>query len=284
MVGIFTGNKGRLISPREAAEIAKEQTPDYEDWEKWFDSFEDYRKWMNKFGIFLTRLKSRQKITKEKFLIQAVSALEDLNPIFNSEVERLREWFGYHYPEYKEEKHSKFVKEVWERRRRENFTGFEDSVGLEFSDEDEEAFHEFADLTKKTLDVQNRLEKYVEKLMDEVAPNVKSILGPILGAKVIAMFGSLEKMAKSPASAIQLIGAEKSLFRHLKSGKKSKPPKYGIIYRHPKIQGVKPELRGKIARLIASKASLAAKIDFFSGKLNPEIKERMEEEFRRMIS
>ncbi len=282
-MGQLFSSGGRLLSPKEAAEKAVGEVPDYEDWQKWFDSFQEYRKWMNRFGIFLTRMKSSQKITKEKFLIQAVSALEDLGGIFNSEIERLREWFGYHYPEYQEPKHSKFVKEVAEYRRRENFPEFQDSVGIEFSEKDEEAFHKFASLAKETLETQKRLEKYVESLMDEIAPNTKAVLGPILGAKVIAMFGSLEKMAKSPASAIQLIGAEKSLFRHLKSGKKSKPPKYGIIYRHPKVQGVKPGLRGKVARLLAGKASLAAKVDFFSGKFNPEIRGKLDEEYRRLV-
>ena len=272
------------LAPEEAAKLIAEGKMKHEglyDWKEDFSSMEEYRSYMNRLGIELYRIKAGESLTKEKFLIQAVLALEELQEVFNLEVERLREWFGYHYPEYKEKKHERFVKAV--QKAREEFDNFSGSVGVPMDEKDREAFLLFSGHVLGNLEAQKGLEKYVDRLMEEVAPNTKDVLGPLLGAKIISMFGSLERMAKAPSSAIQLIGAEKSLFRHLKSGKKAKPPKYGLIYRHPRIQSLPQRLRGRAARIIASKASMAARIDFFSGKRNPEIREKLEAELRRLV-
>ncbi len=235
-------------------------------WRRFFSSFEEYRSFMKSFHIILAKQKMGGSMTKEKFMIQAVLAIEEFNEIINREVERLREWYGYHWPEWKEQKHSRFVKQVMEYGKRENFPSFPGSFGVPMDEEDESAVKEFASLIHSTMALQAKLEKYVESLMRTIAPNTAEVLGPLLGAKIISMFGSLERMARASSSAIQLIGAEKALFRHLKSGKKSKPPKYGIIYRHPLVQSSKQDIRGKIARIVAAYASKAAKIDFYSGR------------------
>ena len=253
-----------------------------EPWRHFFPDFQEYRKAMNREMILLARKRMGEKITKERFMIQAVMAIEDFNDIINREVERLREWYSYHYPELKEQKHSRFVKMVMEFGRRESFPDFSQSFGVEMDERDEAMVKEFASVIHSTMKLQQRMEKYVERLMEEMAPNTSEILGPLLGAKIISMFGSLEKMARASSSAIQLIGAEKALFRHLKSGKRSKPPKYGILYRHPLVQSAKPGERGKVARIIASYASKAAKIDFFSGR-RESLREEMMEQLRKVL-
>ena len=90
-----------------------------------------------------------------------------------------------------------------------------------------------------------------------------------LGAKLISHAGGLKRLATYPSSTVQIMGAEKALFRHLKSG--DRPPKYGLIYRHPQIRGAKWWNRGKIARMLASKISLACRKDIFTKDFDPNI-------------
>ena len=98
--------------------------------------------------------------------------------------------------------------------------------------------------------------------MDTIAPNLKLIVGSSLGAKLISHAGGLKRLATYPSSTVQIMGAEKALFRHLKSG--DRPPKYGLIYQHPQVRGAKWWNRGKIARMLAGKISLAVRRDVFT--------------------
>jgi rRNA biogenesis protein Nop56/Nop58 len=116
--------------------------------------------------------------------------------------------------------------------------------------------------------------------MKEVAPNITALVGPTLGARLLSLAGSLEDLAKMPASTIQVLGAEKALFRALR--KKGRPPKHGVIFQYPDIHTSPRWQRGKIARALAAKLAIAARVDQFSGrfigdKLNEELKKRIEE-------
>ncbi|MEM4706946.1 MAG: hypothetical protein QXW27_05340, partial [Candidatus Methanomethylicaceae archaeon] len=123
-------------------------------------------------------------------------------------------------------------------------------------------------------------EKYIDEVMKEVAPNVRELVGSILGARLIALSGGLEALAKKPASTIQVLGAEKALFRALRTG--ARPPKHGIIFQSPLIHSSPKWQRGKIARTLAGKLSIAARVDAFGGafianKLKKELEERISE-------
>ena len=109
--------------------------------------------------------------------------------------------------------------------------------------------------------------------MNEIAPNLSAVLGTTVGARILAKAESLQKMATMPASTIQVLGAEKAFFNHLKTG--AAPPKHGHIFMHPWISRSPRWVRGKIARTIAAKASIAAKVDAFEGE--PWTKEMVEE-------
>jgi len=100
--------------------------------------------------------------------------------------------------------------------------------------------------------------------MDEVAPNIRALVGSLLGARLIALAGGLTSLAKLPASTVQVLGAEKALFRSLRTG--TRPPKHGIIFQHSIIHEAKRWQRGKVARALAGKLTIAARIDAFSGK------------------
>lgn len=116
--------------------------------------------------------------------------------------------------------------------------------------------------------------------MREVAPNVTELVGPTLGARLLSLAGSLEELSKMPASTIQVLGAEKALFRALKSG--SRPPKHGIIFQYPAIHVSPRWQRGKIARALAAKLAIASRIDAYSGRfvgtqLVEQVNKRIEE-------
>ena len=120
----------------------------------------------------------------------------------------------------------------------------------------------------------------MDSVMEEVAPNTRAIGGSLLGARLLALAGGLLNLAKLPASTIQVLGAEKALFRSLKT--KARPPKHGIIFQHPLIHDAKRWQRGKIARALAGKLAIAARVDAFNGeymgdRLKADLEKRIDE-------
>jgi nucleolar protein 56 len=137
---------------------------------------------------------------------------------------------------------------------------------------------------EKTLSAVNdeiaRLQDQIEKDMKKIAPNTSEIIGPLIGARLISLAGGMQKMAMMPASTIQILGAEKALFRFKKDG--GRPPKHGVIFQHPTINCAPKTERGKIARLLATKISMAIKADVFTKRdiadeLQQGIKRRLQE-------
>jgi nucleolar protein 56 len=214
---------------------------------------------------------------------------------------RIREWFGLHYPELDRllDKHETYARLVVNLGTRENFTAQQleneglpknksqtmaevasASMGADLGDEDLAQIQAMCRNILELYKVRQSLENYVETVMEEVAPNTKTIAGSLLGARLIAIAGGLTNLAKLPASTMQVLGAEKALFRSLKT--KARPPKHGIIFQHPLIHDAKRWQRGKIARALAGKLSIAARVDAFKGKyagdeLKAELDKRVEE-------
>ncbi|MEM0162881.1 MAG: Nop domain-containing protein, partial [Thermoproteota archaeon] len=126
--------------------------------------------------------------------------------------------------------------------------------------------------------LKDKLTGRITEIVEEIAPNLSEIAGPVLAAKLISKAGGLIELAKMPSSSVQVIGAEKALFRAMKEG--SKPPKHGIIFQHPLVHNAPRKLRGKVARALASKIVMASRFDAFSGvdssqRLKSELKEKM---------
>ena len=113
------------------------------------------------------------------------------------------------------------------------------------------------------------IEEYIDRKMESIAPNLRLLVGSSLGAKLISHAGGIKRLALYPSSTVQIMGAEKALFRHLKSG--DRPPKYGLIYQHPQVRGAKWWNRGKIARMLAGQISLAVRRDVFTKTLDEEV-------------
>lgn len=219
--------------------------------------------------------------SEDKLLMQAVSSIEELDESISKLSERIREWYAIHFPEMDAMKsHETYVGLIAEYGHREkiikNLKKFnldiESSMGAEIEEEDILILQNFASSLKSLQDSRKGIEKYVEIKMGKIAPNLMDLCGATLGAKLIAHVGSIKQLAIFPSSTVQILGAEKALFRHLKTGER--PPKHGLIYQHPEIRGARWWIRGKIARAFAAKISLAVRKDLFSGEFDPHIKEQ----------
>lgn len=129
------------------------------------------------------------------------------------------------------------------------------------------------------------LEKEIEVTMYKIAPNLAEVAGSKIGAKLIEKFGGLKKLAFSPASKIQIAGAEKSLYKaltRLRKGKDAKIPKHGIIFLHGFVRSLPKKKRGKMARFLASRISIASKIDYFRGELEEDLFNSLRKRFEEL--
>ncbi|MDV3104043.1 C/D box methylation guide ribonucleoprotein complex aNOP56 subunit [Thermococcus waiotapuensis] len=249
-------------------------------------------------GVALTRLRiQEQSGARDKMIIQAIEALDDIDKVTNLLVSRLREWYGLHFPELDEilPKHEQYVAFVKEIGPRENATrekleklGFpegkiesilnaaEKSMGAPLGKFDSEIIRKLASEINDLYKLRDQVEDYLETAMDEVAPNLKALVGAKLAARLMSIAGGLKELAMMPASTIQVLGAEKALFRHLRSG--AKPPKHGVIFQYPAINRSPWWQRGKIARALAGKLAIAARVDYFSGEyIGEELKKELEQ-------
>ena len=256
--------------------------------------------WIHEVSMELTRRRVRRATEKRDLVVvQTIQMIDDIEKTLNLFMNRVREWYGLHFPELNRlvEKHETYARLVSKLGRRENFTpenlmkeGIPEerasrmaeaavrSVGAELQDVDIEKIRMLCGEILKLYRVKSTLEEYLRELMDEVAPNISALAGATLGARLIALAGGLDNLAKMPASTVQVLGAEKALFRSLKTG--SRPPKHGVIFQHSLIHGSKRWLRGKIARLLAGKLAIAARTDSFSGKF---IGDRLREDLERRV-
>jgi len=248
----------------------------------------EFNQLLTRVNLELTKVKIKQAVEKDNFVIHANGAMEELDKSINILVERLREWYSLHFPEMDRiiSDHKKFAEIVKESGDRKNITENElipfkeKSMGAELTEDDAKIVQEFASKIIDLYELREKIEKYVDKTLKEIAPNTKELAGSALTAKLIAKAGGLNKLARMPSSTIQLIGAEKALFRHLHG--RGKSPRFGLIFTHPLIQNAPEKLKGRIARVLASKLSIAVKMDFYSKKykadeLKKDLKERVKE-------
>jgi len=259
-------------------------------------------RWVHDVSMEMSRMRVRKATEKRDLIVvQAIQALDDLDKTLNLLMNRIREWYGLHFPELDRlvEKHEVYAKLVNSMGKRENFTpekfegenlpeskvlqlvkAAEGSMGADLFDADMEQIQKMCKNALGLFDIRLSLERYIEEAMSEVAPNTSALTGATLGARLIALAGGLDNLAKMPASTMQVLGAEKALFRSLTTG--ARPPKHGILFQHTLIHGSKRWLRGKIARAFSGKLAIAVRTDAFSGKyiggkLKEDLEQRVEE-------
>jgi len=146
-------------------------------------------------------------------------------------------------------------------------------VGGDISDENLAIVQTLAKQILELFDLRKNLEEHVATQMKKIAPNFTVILGPAVGARILARAGSLKRLTEMPASTIQVLGAEKALFRSLKTG--SQPPKHGLLFQHALVHTAPRWQRGKIARAIAAKAAIASRVDVYGGGLNQVLLDKL---------
>jgi len=222
-------------------------------------------------------------------IVQAISLLDDLDKELNNYIMRCKEWYGWHYPELSKiiqdnVAYCKTIKKIGfktntattdlsdilpedvEQRVKE---AAEVSMGTEISDEDLSNITNLCDQVLEISDYRNQLYEYLKNRMMAVAPNLTALVGELVGARLIAHAGSLMNLAKQPASTVQILGAEKALFRAMKT--KHDTPKYGLIYHASLVGQSAAKYKGKVSRMLAAKASLAIRVDALGEDVNNEM-------------
>ena len=220
----------------------------------------------------------------DTIVIQIIETLDIIKKTISLFSGRLREWYGLHFPELTDkiiEDNILLAKLVSTIGNRENYiiSNLKEEFG--FSEEllnllvkrasqsmganiELSIVQGYANQILSLDSYRGELEEYLEDLMEKTAPNLKAIVSSLIGAKLIAKAGGLRKLAFMPASRVQLLGAEKALYRFLKTGEKR--PKHGLIFQWRQVRSGKYYLRGKFARLIAGKVGIASKLDYFNGE------------------
>jgi nucleolar protein 56 len=264
--------------------------------------YEEFRRWTHSVSMEIAKLRVKKAVEKKDLIIaQAIQTLDDLDKTINLFMSRIREWYGIHFPELDRllEKHETYARLVVKIGSREGFTAeslekeglpkskaeqvanaAKSSMGADLAETDLAQIQALSRTVLGLYELRENMEKYIDTAMEEVAPNIKALTGALLGARLIALAGGLTNLAKMPASTLQVLGAEKALFRSLKTG--TRPPKHGIIFQHPLLHEAKKWQRGKIARALAGKLAIAARTDVFGGRyigeeLKADLEKRVEE-------
>ncbi len=247
-------NRGKEIANNEFRRLALET--------RWASTQSELNEILTKVNVLLSGEKIKV-VKKDKLIMQVIGIIDDLDSSLNSLSERLREWYGMYSPET--------VRNV---KSHEKLTEM-----LSKPTRGKTEIRDFSKSLHGLYRTRDSLSGYLEKACSQTIPNLSEVAGPLLASRLISLAGGLEKIAKLPSSTIQLLGAEKALFRHLKG--KGKAPKYGVLFGHALIQQAPKPLKGKIARLISAKLSLAAKMDFYSEK---DEGKRMREDLEKKVN
>ncbi|TFY83107.1 hypothetical protein EWM64_g917 [Hericium alpestre] len=240
----------------------------------------------------------------DNMIIQAIALLDQLDKDVNLFSMRIREWYGYHFPElvkivpdnYQYAKVAQFIgpKETLNEEKLPELAALLDddktraqnvldaangSMGSALSEIDMLNISAFAARVVSIAEYRKSLTAYLTEKMNLVAPSLTALLGERIGARLISHAGSLTNLSKYPASTVQILGAEKALFRTLKT--KGNTPKYGLIYHSSFIGRAQPKHKGRISRFLANKCSIASRIDCFTdtptAKFGEALKQQVEE-------
>ena len=230
----------------------------------------------HKNNLELTKIAIKESVKDDILIIQAINNIQEIDKSVNILIKRLREWYALNNPEfeYLVENQEKFIELILKKQTKKE----KDSMGADLSKEDLEPIMSLAKQVDGLFQLRKEQEIYLNKMMEKTCPNLLAIAGSTIGAKLIEQSGSLKNLMEFPASTIQLLGAEKALFRHMKTG--ARTPKYGFLHEHPLISQNPRNLHGKIARTLADKISLAVKVDYFKGKfIGDKLLKQVEDKF-----
>lgn len=258
-------------------------------------------------GHSYSRAKVKFNVNRvDNMVIQAIFLLDTLDKDVNSFSMRVREWYSWHFPElvkivndnYLYAKVAKYVENKSELsedkleglieilgdedKAKEILEAAKASMGQDLSDIDLINVKQFAQRVMDLAEYRKKLYDYLVAKMSDIAPNLAALIGEVVGARLISHAGSLTNLAKCPSSTLQILGAEKALFRALKT--KGNTPKYGLIFHSSFIGRASTKNKGRMARYLANKCSIASRIDCFldqsttayGDKLREQVEERLE--------
>ncbi|EXB94318.1 hypothetical protein L484_002679 [Morus notabilis] len=258
-------------------------------------------------GHSYSRAKVKFNVNRvDNMVIQAIFLLDTLDKDVNSFSMRVREWYSWHFPELAKIVHdnylyarvAKFIEDKAklaedkilelteivgdEDKAKEIVEAAKASMGQDLSPIDLINVHQFAQRVMELSDYRRKLYDYLVTKMNDIAPNLASLIGEVVGARLISHAGSLTNLAKCPSSTLQILGAEKALFRALKT--KGNTPKYGLIFHSSFIGRASARNKGRMARYLANKCSIASRIDCFAEngttafgeKLREQVEERLD--------
>mmetsp|Transcript_79883 Transcript_79883/g.171202 ORF Transcript_79883/g.171202 Transcript_79883/m.171202 type:complete len:503 (+) Transcript_79883:54-1562(+) len=257
-------------------------------------------------GLAHTLSRFKLKFSPDKvdtMIIQAVGLLDDLDKELNNFAMRLREWYGWHFPEMgkiitENLAYARVVKHMGMKVKAKD-TDFsavavpdeiaaevkqaaETSMGTEITPEDLDNILILSDRVIELTEYRASLAEYLKLRMVAIAPNLTYMVGELVGARLISQAGSLMSLAKHPASTVQILGAEKALFRALKTKKQT--PKYGLIYHASLVGQSAPSLKGKMSRVLAAKLSLCCRVDALGDQTEPTLGKEFKEYVERRLS
>jgi len=239
-------------------------------------------------GHQFSRSKVAENVTRsDKPITQTIALIEQMDKDINTFCMRLKEWFAWHFPEMtkivndnqiyarlvylfdgKRDPICDDLKEeitailLDEEKAQQIIDAAKITMGMDMKDSDAIQIKKWAERVVELIEFRESLADYLRNRMTAVAPNLQALIGEILGSKLIAHAGGLTQLSKYPASTIQILGAEKALFRALKT--KGKTPKYGLIFNSSFIGRAGAKSKGKISRYLANKCAIAARVDCFS--------------------
>jgi len=225
----------------------------------------------------------------DTMIVQAISLLDDLDKELNNYAMRCREWYGWHFPEIGKIvtdnlAYAKTIQAIGRKDKTaetdlssilpedveaEVKAAAEISMGTDMAEEDIVNVNYLCDQIIQISEYRMTLYDYLRNRMQAIAPNLTVLVGELVGARLISHAGSLLNLAKHPASTVQILGAEKALFRALKT--KHDTPKYGLIYHASMVGQAGAKTKGKISRMLAAKSSLAARYDVLGDDVNTEM-------------
>ncbi len=237
--------------------------------------------------------------SEEYALIQAMNAYLETTKSMNLMYERLTEWYGIYFPEIrmtspkslaslavimtgKDADQARIADAIGDEGKAKSvYEKAMSTIGREMTDNERKALIRFAEMTNDTISALEELEVYIKYAATKLMPNATYLTDEKIAAELLSKAGSLERLATMPASTVQLLGAEKALFKHIKFG--SKPPKYGVLFKFPAIGSAGREMRGRIARAYATKLCTALKADYFTKKfIADQLKKTLDETVERI--
>ncbi len=295
-----------ILSPAEEAFLQLRRTPHRYASQIWgVVKQKDYFRMLNEIGIELTRIGIKKQLSSlDQQVIKAIDYIDHANKALNVLAPAIREWYSIHFPELNDlvEDHPLFMKVVSLQPDRRKMTleilkkaGLSDakarqvmeaarnSIGADFEESDLEMLRKVAENWTSLYESRKMVEAFIEDLMKRAAPNLSAVVHPLVGARLIAVAGGLNRLASLPASSIQILGAHKAIFMHLVKG--AKPPKHGVLFQAKEVRTAPKKLRGKVARLLATKIAIAARVDAFGdGRyVGDELRKEIDEKLREIL-